>query len=90
MKRWMKGPAGLSCREVAKVLQTHIDGELDSERAAVVQAHLDACLDCGLEADTYQEIKAALGRESLNLPDETISKLKSFGEQLARGEVLDA
>lgn len=89
MKRFMS-PAGMSCRQAAKVLQTHIDGELDPERAALIEAHLDACRDCGLEADTYLEIKAALSREQLNLPEETIKKLRSFGEQLARGEEREA
>ena len=51
-----------SCRRIAKRLQTFLDGELDTASAATVARHLEACRRCGLEADTYERVKASLTR----------------------------
>lgn len=86
MQRWIP-MNGLSCRQAAKVLQTYLDGELDGDRASKLEIHLDACLDCGLEADTYREIKGALARQSRTLPEDSLSKLREFGDRLVNGEL---
>ncbi len=87
MKRWIPMGNGMSCRQAAKTIQAYIDNELDDDRSALLERHLDACRDCGLELDTYEEIKAALGRQSFELPNETIERLRNFGNELALGEV---
>ncbi len=80
-------PGGLSCRQVAQVLQTYLDAELDEEAVQKVAAHLDACRRCGLEAETYQALKASLRRRPEGMAEETIARLRAFGESLARGDL---
>lgn len=73
------------CTHVARVLQSYLDGEIDSATADRVAAHLDVCRGCGLEASTYRELKEALAR---NRPPETetLERLRRFADDLARGE----
>lgn len=87
MKKWIPMGGGMSCRQAAKVIQSYIDNELDAERTTLLEVHLDACRDCGLELDTYEEIKAALARRSFELPNATIERLRNFSNELALGEV---
>ncbi len=53
-----------ACRDVGRVLQSYLDGELDIARTAEVAAHLEHCLRCGMESDVYARIKLALGRRA--------------------------
>ena len=76
----------LSCAQVGKVLQTYLDAELDDETAHKVAAHLEDCRRCGLEAETYDALKASLRRGSV-VEAEPVTRLRAFGERLARGEV---
>lgn len=71
-----------SCREVARQLNAYLDRELDDVTAQRIARHLDACRRCGLEASTYAEIKAALGRRSDPVPDEALLRLRRFGDEL--------
>lgn len=50
----------LSCREVERVLQAFLDGEIVSERAELVAAHLDSCPRCDVEADVLDRVIAAI------------------------------
>jgi anti-sigma factor (TIGR02949 family) len=77
------GRAGevLSCRQAARVLQSYLDGELDEVTARRVAAHLEDCRHCGLEADTYTEIKKALAQRAA-LPAGAVERLRAFGENL--------
>lgn len=77
----------LSCHQVGQVLQTYLDGEIDDATAAKVRAHLDDCRRCGLEADTYEALKASLRRCPGTENSEPVARLRSFGERLARGEL---
>lgn len=83
---WWRSMAGTkdtaSCREVARQLHAYLDRELDDVTAHRIARHLDACRRCGLEASTYAEIKAALGRRSDPVPDEALLRLRRFGEEL--------
>lgn len=76
----------MSCRRLGKVLQTYLDGELDSETALLVSEHLDECRKCGLEADTYEVLLASL-QTGLIDPEshEAIHRLADFGSRLASG-----
>ncbi|MGQ0826530.1 MAG: anti-sigma factor family protein [Actinomycetota bacterium] len=76
----------LSCHQVGKLLQTYLDDELNADAARKVSAHLEDCRRCGLEADTYEALKASLGRRS-GLADGPVARLREFGERLARGEL---
>lgn len=77
----------MSCHQVGKVLQTYLDDELDDDAARKVAAHLEDCRRCGLEAETYEALKASLQRGPAGLADEPVSRLREFGERLARGEI---
>ena len=79
-------PGGLSCRKVGKVLQTHLDGELDDERRRRVAAHLEECERCGLEADVLEGVRAALRGRREHLPTATATALREFSDRLVQGE----
>jgi len=57
------------CREVARLLQSYLDHGIDAQAAALVAQHLEACRRCGLAAETYSEIKAALARGALRVDE---------------------
>ena len=93
MKNWIMRlfgrtpPGGMSCHQVGEVLQQYLDDELDdAERAARIHEHLEECRRCGMEAETYERIKATIAAERPDLPADSIERLREFGERLARGE----
>lgn len=81
---WRRRP--LLCPEVGRTLQSYLDGRVDEVWAARVERHLEHCRRCGLEASTYTELKAALGRREMALREETLERLRSFAAQLAAGK----
>lgn len=57
----MRGtPELTSCMHALRVMQRHLDGELDAATSGRVDRHLELCRRCGLEADAYLSIKQAL------------------------------
>lgn len=72
----------LECLKVTRVLQSYLDGVVDEATARRVAEHLERCRRCGLEADTYRTIKAALARHK-RTPTEAVGRLRSFAERLA-------
>lgn len=80
--------ATVDCAAVGKVLQRYLDGATDPETTALVRAHLDDCRRCGLEADTYRTIKAALATHRQPPPPDAVQRLRDFGLQLARTDGL--
>ena len=80
----MSRPA--ECRHVGRLIQAYLDGEVDVPAAEEVAAHLDECLDCGLEAETFRQLKAAVRRQGLPDPESQI-RLREFAERLASGEM---
>lgn len=79
-------PGGIDCHQVGEVLQHYLDGEIDDQRARQIEAHLEDCRRCGMEAETYTEIKAALATRRAEMPAEPVERLRDFGERLARGD----
>ncbi len=79
-------PGGMSCHQVGELLQQYLDGQVDSDRAGRIEAHLDECRRCGMEADTYERIKATLAAQRSDVPAESLDRLREFGQRLARGE----
>jgi predicted anti-sigma-YlaC factor YlaD len=76
-----------SCREVGRILQGYLDGDLDEARVAKVTEHLEHCRRCGMEADAYARIKESLarvGREGLIHPEDRLSieRLRRFADSL--------
>ena len=77
----------MDCREVGRHLQDYLDGDLDDLRAQRLAAHLDECRRCGMEAHTYERIKASLAARGTGpLPDDAIARLNAFARRLADGD----
>lgn len=68
-----------ACTDVARALQTYVDGELDAAPSSEVSAHLGACRRCGLEADAYAELKRSI-RNEVAPPPGAIKRLREFAE----------
>jgi anti-sigma factor RsiW len=81
--RWWRSEE-LRCREVAKVLQSYLDGELDELLARRVTRHLEMCRRCGMSFETYLAIKESLRRSAGSTPQDALDRLRAFGEQLAK------
>jgi len=73
---------GPSCKEIADVLQSFLDGELEKSDIPTVKAHLDACRDCGLEAETYEAVKASLAAHRVSVDAHVLHRLRDFGAKL--------
>jgi len=86
MKRLRGRPFGNrtnpSCKDVAEVLQSYLDGEIDERDLAVVEQHLDMCRDCGLEADTYRAVKQGLARQRIAIAPDVMERLRDFADNL--------
>lgn len=80
-----KSDRPLSCRQVGKVIQHFLDGEVDADMRLRVADHLDDCRRCGLSADTYLQIKAALARSVTEPTADALDRLRTFGQRLAAG-----
>ena len=76
----------LNCKQVARVLQAYLNGELDGLDAWRVTAHLEDCRRCGLEVATIREIKRALAGRYEPAP-EAVARLRAFCEDLLQGEL---
>ncbi len=74
----------MTCAEVGTILQHYLDGELDDERARRLARHLDDCRRCGLEAETYERIKASLAGQRSPVPPDSLARLREFGAKIVR------
>jgi anti-sigma factor RsiW len=88
---WSRMTAVATCREVGKLMQTYLDGELDGDDADKVAVHLEHCLRCGMEADAYSRIKEALAHVSANgqaHPEDqlAIERLRRFADTLTSAQ----
>jgi hypothetical protein len=73
--------AGISCARVRELVQAYLDGELEEgpERDRLVE-HLERCRPCGVEAETYERIKAALTAAP---PAGSLERLTGFAASIA-------
>jgi anti-sigma factor RsiW len=86
MKGWLRrgGPGHApSCREVGRLLQAYLDGQVDEVTTHRVAQHLEDCRRCGLEASTYRELKASLARSAPRLDRTAVERLRAFGASLS-------
>lgn len=72
----------VNCREVGRVLQSYLDGEVEPGFAAKIAEHLEKCKDCGLEHETYLRIKSSLADQEADLDADAIERLRAFGRGL--------
>jgi anti-sigma factor RsiW len=73
------------CHQVAKVLQSYLDGETPAPTTRMVAAHLETCRKCGLEANTYLAIKAAIASrapEASAVDADAVERLRHFADGL--------
>ena len=77
---------GARCIEIGRQIQTYLDGGLDATTAAKVSTHLEACRRCGLTADDYRRLKAALAESSSPIPAEPLARLQALATDLASGD----
>ena len=78
-------PDHVDCRQVARVLQRYLDGEIDPVDVPAITEHLDACRECGLAEATYDRIKVALAQPSSAAVDPgVLQRLRAFTEGLER------
>lgn len=74
------------CRQVAKVLQSYLDGETEASTSSMVAEHLEMCRQCGLEASTYLAIKSAIAANApseTSVDDDAVARLRDFANGLS-------
>lgn len=76
-----RGP--LTCRQVGRLLQAYLDGELPDVRTVLVADHLDACLRCGMEAASYRWLKERLAGLAPRTDGGQLDRLRAFADELA-------
>jgi anti-sigma factor RsiW len=79
-RRSLSEPA--DCRQVARVVQRHIDGELDGEAAEAVARHLEMCRKCGLDAETYRRLKRQISGLHEPVDADAVERLRRFVDEL--------
>ena len=88
LRRVLGRPPSRECAHVGRLLQQYLDGEIDEEAAQRVAAHLEICRHCGLEAETYRRLKAALAGQG-GADESTLARLREFVDDLAGGRLVD-
>jgi len=82
----MFGLSRSECHQVAKVLQSYLDGESEAPTTSMVAAHLEVCRRCGLEASTYLAIKTAIASTAPSDPAvdaDAVDRLRHFADGLS-------
>ncbi len=87
MRAWRRRRADRpACQQVLRILQSYLDGELDADSAAMVAAHLaEDFRRCGLEAEAYRTIKAALAKQGAKVDAATLERLRRFPLDVSGG-----
>lgn len=73
----------VNCKEVARRLQSYLDGELNEDRMEQIRAHLDDCVSCGLEFETFKKIKMGLNAQALPSDSDALARLRAFSERIS-------
>ena len=82
-RRWYRRKSrSVKCRELGKVLQSYLDGDIEPDFADKLEAHLRECRKCGLDLDTYQRIKDSLAMRIPEVDSEAVARLRQFGDEL--------
>lgn len=86
MRNWIRrrrGEGEANCMQVARVLQSYLDGQVDDLTARRVRRHLEHCRRCGLKSETYEAIRDAIARRGRHVDADALDRLREFGERLA-------
>lgn len=81
----------LGCRQVHRILQSFLDGELGEHDVELVAAHLESCTRCRVEADMFGRVIEAVRelRPDIDLAGYTrlVSSVEdAVGPERARGD----
>lgn len=83
MRNWWPGRTSrVRCLRTMQLIQQYLDGTLDDRPALRVADHLDACRRCGLEAEVFSQIKAALSRYDGDVDPGAMARLRDFANDL--------
>ncbi len=74
--------ARLGCRQVRRMLQAFLDGEVDPLEGELVAAHLESCSRCQVEAETQMLVIVALRRLRPDLDLAAYTRLVEAAERL--------
>lgn len=77
---------GSDCREVRRLMQAFLDGELPAREMDRVAAHVEDCRPCGIDAETYRRIKADLARLRVAPDRGAVARLERFVEELTASD----
>lgn len=72
--------APMRCRQVRRLMQSFLDGELPPSQTELVAAHLEDCERCGLGADTYRRVKASLAALRGDPAPGALDRLRTFAD----------
>lgn len=78
---------GMSCADALEVLQSYLDGEIDTETARKVAAHLERCDRCDAESQVFAQIKESLAKRRPAVDPAVMSALSQFGQRITNGEI---
>lgn len=75
------------CWRAARLLQRHLDGELGLLSGTRISRHLRRCRRCGMEADVYRFLRAALhaSRPDAAAEAEAVARLRCFAAEVSSG-----
>lgn len=76
----------MDCRAVGRLLQSFLDGAIEDPRAVAVANHLDECRACGLNADAYRWLKAAVAGVARTDDPRQLERVRTFAEALVTGQ----
>lgn len=74
----------MNCREVGLRIQSYLDGELDADKMDGIRDHLEACIECGMEADVFRQIKTDLAEHAPTANASALDRLRAFIRQISR------
>jgi anti-sigma factor (TIGR02949 family) len=72
------------CHEVARVLQSFLDGELGPEDAEKVAAHLALCEPCDIESSTVEAVRDAIRVQRPDIDTGDLARLERFVDEIDR------
>lgn len=87
---WQGEDDAISCRQLGPVLQSYIDDEAHELDVEAIRRHLEACRNCGLEYDTYIELKERLSRQTPAVPADVTQRLLDFSRKLEESGDVDS
>ena len=73
----------VNCTEVARRLQTYLDGELEDDWRERVQAHLEECKCCVVDEAAFSAIKMELSTLTAPPESDALARLRDFSARIA-------